>query len=258
MPNFYTHLRLGRETAEGLSPDLRQRLETEWDSYCCGNFGPDPLYFGSLRQVGLDLHHGSGGAALERYRRAIVEDQPYGVSFASGYFLHHLLDSSMHPLVYEAMADTGCSHRQVEGELDRLLMERDGVEHREAMPVRPMPRAFYYMASRMAPEATPEIYEAGLRSFRQVSMKLCDWTGTSMRHVLNAAGRLPKIHGIRGAVLSGRPEPGLDRHLERLLQCYRETVSEAPVRLEEFLRNVRQGEAFSPGLGLDFSGNEVQ
>lgn len=258
MPNFYTHLRFGREVAEHVSPELKKRLYQEWDSYCCGNFGPDPLFFGSLRQVGLRLHHGSGEKALERYRSSIREDQPYGVSFAAGYFLHHLLDSTLHPLVYMAMEKTGCSHRQVEGELDRLLLERDKLVHREAMPVRPMPRAFYYMASRMAPEVTPEAYEAGLKNFRFLSMKLCDWTGTPMRHVMNAAGRVVGKNGIRGAVLNKLPDPKLERHLEELEQCYWETVSMAPEALEEFIKNAQQGEAFSSRLRVDFAGKEVE
>lgn len=257
MPNFYTHLRFGRHVAQSLPPELKNRVEREWDSFCCGNFGPDPLYFCQLRQTGLNLHHGTGAQALERYREAIATDQPYGVSFAAGYFLHHLLDSSLHPLVYRAMEETGCSHRQVEGELDRLLLERDEAWHREAMPVKSLPRAFYYMAGKMAPEVTPEHYAKGLKRFRFVSIKLCDWTGKPVRHAANLASRLPRIHGLYGAVLEKEPEERLRIYLTEMVQCYRETVEKAPERLEAFLDCARQGKPFPEGMQVDFSGNQV-
>ncbi len=257
MPNFYTHLRFARQVADGLSPELQEKLRQEWDSYCCGNFGPDPLYFTGFRQVGLRLHHGSGRDALERYREAVRQDSPYGESFASGYFLHFLLDSSLHPLIYRAMEESGCSHRQVEGELDRRLLMQDEQKHREAMPVRPLSRGLAYMASKMAPEVTAEAYEKGLKYFRFVSMKLCDWTGTPMKPVTNLVSRISGMKGGRGAVLGKEPDPKLSGHLDGLEEAYYHTLRMAPALLERFLEDARQGREFSPVMNKDFSGKEV-
>lgn len=257
MPNFYTHLRFAQEVADGLSPELKNRVKAEWDSYCCGNFGPDPLYFGRCREVGLRLHRGTGEAALERYREAISKDLPYGVSFATGYFLHYLLDSGMHPLVYRTMEETGCSHRQVEGELDRLLLEKDVKNYREAMPARPFSRSFLYMASKMAPEVMPELYEKGMKRFRFVSMKLCDWTGTPIRHVTNAASRLTHIQGLQGAVLDKTAEAQMEAHLTKMLEAYQDILEAAPELVGDFLKSARDGTALPDILRKDFSGNQV-
>lgn len=258
MPNFYTHLRFAGDVAQQLTSPLKERIEAEWDSYCCGNFGPDPLYFGGLRAVGLELHHGSGAAALTRYRTAIRENQPYGISFAAGYILHYLLDSSLHPLVYGAMEETGCTHRQVEGELDRMLLEKDDRLHWEAMPVKSLTRSFYYMAGKMAPEVTPEAYALGLKRFRMISMKLCDWTGKPIRHITNLASRLPKIHGLYGAVLEPMPQRCLNEPLTEMVEAYKNAVAAAPALLDECLSAMAQDTPFPARMQPDFSGKQVE
>lgn len=258
MPNFYTHLRFAGDVAQLLPPHLNEKIKPEWDSYCCGNFGPDPLYFGGNRAVGLALHHGSGRAALERYRTAVQKELPYSVSFASGYLLHFLLDSSLHPLVYEAMEKTGCTHRQVEGELDRLLLDMDGQLPREAMPVKSMPRSFYYMAGKMAPEVTAEAYALGLKRFRMISMKLWDWTGTPIRHVTNLASHLPKIHGLYGAVLDTKPQKQLEGYLREMVEVYDKTVEYAPAFLTDCMEAMHRDTPFPKIMKHNFSGKQVE
>ena len=75
MPNFYAHLLFGREVSRNMPPALQRILLRQWDTFCCGNFGPDPLYFyvggrhaGAVRQAGIRLHHSSGREALEASR----------------------------------------------------------------------------------------------------------------------------------------------------------------------------------------------
>lgn len=260
MPNFYTHLKFAREVFWGLSPDLQKRLSREWGAYLSGNFGPDPLYFANnaLRQVGLSIHHGSGRKAMEPFRQALERRTPWSESFVSGYYLHFLLDSAMHPVVYAAMEETGCSHRRVEGELDRMLMEKDKISHREAFPSLKYVRAYSPMAAQMAPGVTPEDYRRGLVQFRAASLKLCDWTGTPMGPILSGASLLPGIHGLRGAVLAGKPDRRLKKTLPELERVFSETVERAPALLEEFLDCAHSGKPFPAALDCDYSGNEVR
>lgn len=260
MPNFYTHLRFAREVLWDLPPDLQKHLSREWGAYLAGNFGPDPLYFAgnSLRKVGLSIHHGSGAQAMEQFRQALERKTPWSESFVSGYFLHFLLDSAMHPVVYAAIEETGCSHRRVEGELDRMLMERDKVNHREAFPGFKYVGAYSPVAAQMAPGVTPEDYWRGLLQFRAVSLKLCDWTGTPMGPILSGASLLPGIHGLRGAVLTGKPDQRLTGWLRQLDQVFEETVEQAPALLEAFMDCVGSGKPFPVVLNRDYSGNEVR
>ena len=256
MPNFYTHLYFARQVAHRVSPELQNRLREEWDSFQIGNFGPDPLYFGSsdLRHAGLKLHHGTGAQALEVYRRAMELDKPYAISFAAGYFLHHFLDSRMHPLVYRAMEKTDLTHRSLEGELDRLLMERDGISSKEAFPNRSMPETFYMMAARMAPGVTPEEFRNSLKNFRRVSMALTGFTGTPVRYAVNAASHIPGALGMRGAVLSKTPAGNIGPYLQEMDKILEQTELAAPEALEQFLLKATTGREFDSMLSCDFSG----
>ena len=102
MPNFYAHLLYGREVCRKVQPSLQRTLLRQWDTFCCGNFGPDPLYFyvggrqaGAVRQAGIRLHHGTGADALEAYRQPVKMGRPNAAAFAAGYLLHYMLDSRM-------------------------------------------------------------------------------------------------------------------------------------------------------------------
>jgi hypothetical protein len=264
MPNFYAHLLFGREVSRRVSPELQRVLIREWDSYCCGNFGPDPLYFyvagprgARVRQAGIDLHHGSGKAAMEYFRKPLEQGMPYGVSFTSGYLLHYLLDSHMHPFVLETVAKGHVTHFALEGEFDRLLLRREGRDYRASIPQREFPPEFFTLASHMSPAVTPGNYQAALRRFRLVSFKMGEWAGTPFRYVVNAASKIPAAGAIRGSVLDHEPVPGLRRELQTMEQIFRETVEIAAVELDRFHQNIRDREPLSPELSRDYSGREV-
>lgn len=145
MPNFYAHLLYGREVCRKVQPSLQRTLLRQWDTFCCGNFGPDPLYFyvggrqaGAVRQAGIRLHHGTGADALEAYRQPVKMGRPNAAAFAAGYLLHYMLDSRMHPFVLKTVAEGEVTHFALEGEFDRHLLLRDGRAYPDAMPERPV------------------------------------------------------------------------------------------------------------------------
>lgn len=258
MPNFYTHIRFARETVSQLSPELQNALEAEYHSFLLGNFGPDPLYFGgkALREKGLSLHNGSGKAALGLYRYSVTANKPYARSFVAGYFLHFLLDSRLHPLVYEAMEQTGLTHRNLEGELDRLFLTRDNVALPVAFPKVSLPEAFYMTAARMAPGVTPQDYRMGLQNFRRVSLGLSAATGTPLRFAANGLSRISGIQGLRGAVLAREPDSSAVSWLFRLEGRYQETLKIAPQALKQFLLSMERDLPLSPILDCNFSGKK--
>ena len=249
MPNFYAHLLFGREVSRRMPPELQRTLLRQWDAFCCGNFGPDPLYFyvggrhaGAVRQAGIRLHHGSGRAALEAYRQPVKEGKPCAAAFAAGYLLHFALDSQMHPYVLRTIADGTVTHFALEGEFDRRLLRQDGRAYLDAMPQRPV---------------TPDVYRIALKRFRMVSCRIGNWAGSPVRHVVNAASVLPPVRGIRGSVLEQEPQGDMLRYLRDMEEIFAAAVPHGAALLEDFFAAVEEGKPLPAALELDYSGNEV-
>lgn len=264
MPNFYAHLLFGREVSRSMPPALQRILLRQWDTFCCGNFGPDPLYFyvggrhaGAVRQAGIRLHHSSGREALEAFRQPVQEGKPHAAAFAAGYLLHYVLDSRMHPFVLQTVAEGNVTHFALEGEFDRHLLRRDGRAYPDAMPQRPVTKELLLAASCMAPEVNPKVYDIALRRFRMVSCRIGSWAGTPMRHVVNAASHLPPVRGIRGSVLEQQPGSEMHRLLQQMDQRFDAAVSDAKTLLPAYFQCVEQGLPLPEGLDTDYSGNEV-
>ncbi len=264
MPNFYAHLLFGREVSRRMPPELQRTLLRQWDAFCCGNFGPDPLYFyvggrhaGAVRQAGIRLHHGSGRAALEAYRQPVKEGKPCAAAFAAGYLLHFALDSQMHPYVLRTIADGTVTHFALEGEFDRRLLRQDGRAYPDAIPQRPVPPELLRAASYMAPEVTPDVYRIALKRYRMVSCRIGNWAGSPVRHVVNAASVLPPVRGIRGSVLEQEPQGDMLRYLRNMEEIFAAAVPHGAALLEDFFAAVEEGKPLPAALELDYSGNEV-
>lgn len=264
MPNFYAHLLYGREVCRRMQPAIQRALLRQWDTFCCGNFGPDPLYSyvggrqaGAVRQAGIRLHHGSGADAMELFRQPVKTGKPNAAAFAAGYLLHYVLDSRMHPFVLKTVEAGQVTHFALEGEFDRYLLRRDGRAYPDAMPERPVTKELLQAAAYMAPELTPEQYRVALKRFRMISCRIGSWAGTPMRHVVNAASHLPPVRKIRGSVLEQEPSGVLVEYLTQMDRIFAAAIPEGAELLAEFFRCVEQDLPMPAGLGTDYSGNEV-
>jgi hypothetical protein len=258
MPNFYAHLTLCRMVA----PTLELPTQTHRDARYCGGFGPDPVYFyvqdtGRRRQAAVELHHHSGRAALERFRRPILEDWPYARTFAAGYLLHFLLDARCHPYVQRVVDRGNYTHFQLEGEYDRYLIQKDGGTYPAALPPKVMPAEFYRTAAEMAQNLTAKAYEKALKDFRWVSLKFGQWAGNPLHYAVNGVSRIPAARPIRGVILGKEPDGKIQRHLLTLDRLCRETAQAAPEILGEFFAAAAQGRPFPDCLDRDFSGRPI-
>ena len=209
-----------------------------------------------MRQAGIRLHHGTGADALEAYRQPVKMGRPNAAAFAAGYLLHYMLDSRMHPFVLKTVAEGEVTHFALEGEFDRHLLLRDGRAYPDAMPERPVTKELLQAASYMAPEVTPDHYRVALKRFRMVSCRIGSWTGTPMRHVVNAASHLPPVRKIRGSVLEQEPGGVFVEHLARMDDIFAAAIPEGAALLEEFFRCVECDLPMPAGLRTDYSGNE--
>lgn len=88
-----------------------------------GLYGPDPLIFSLwTKKISDRLHKRWREESLPDLTDAIQTGSPTARSFAAGYILHHMLDDTVHPVIYGWMEE-GSSHFRLEIALDLLLLE---------------------------------------------------------------------------------------------------------------------------------------
>lgn len=131
MPNYYAHLTFGQRVLADLPAGLSELIEQEREAFDLGCLGPDPLFFyqpirpNAVRREGIKMHRRSALPAVERLRQAIEDGVPMSTGYGAGFLCHLALDSACHGYVDDRAADGPISHMAIEGEYDRMLMERD-------------------------------------------------------------------------------------------------------------------------------------
>ena len=208
MPSHYAHWYFGHLVRKALPVPLRTLLRSDPAAYLAGLQGPDvlfhyhPLLPNVVRKEGTAVHRRSGMYFFVAAREALLrQDSPSARSYLAGAMCHYMLDSACHPLVAEAMADTGLSHSAVETELDRALMAAAGMDpyERPSMDLLPASRALSRtMAPFYRPVTAPQI-ETALHGMRR-DIRLTRVRSESIREaifwVLRRTGTYAGYHGI--------------------------------------------------------------
>lgn len=123
LANHNAHTYFGLQVLGQLPPDLPRTLHR-------GSAGvpPGPLWSGPLifslwtKKISDRLHKRWREESLPDLTDAIQTGSPTARSFAAGYILHHMLDDTVHPVIYGWMEE-GSSHFRLEIALDLLLLE---------------------------------------------------------------------------------------------------------------------------------------
>lgn len=267
MPSHYAHWYFGHLVRKALPVPLRTLLRSDPAAYLAGLQGPDvlfhyhPLLPNVVRKEGTAVHRRSGMYFFVAAREALLrQDSPSARSYLAGAMCHYMLDSACHPLVAEAMADTGLSHSAVETELDRALMAAAGMDpyERPSMDLLPASRALSRtMAPFYRPVTAPQI-ETALHGMRR-DIRLTRVRSESIREaifwVLRRTGTYAGYHGI---FFSPTAAPGCEKAVEELTERLRESVAPAVEEIQAFFAAVDGEEPLSPRLKPNFGGTNEE
>ena len=135
MPAIYTHKRFGELVFRQLPEYCRKTINCNTELYVIGNHGPDILFYhkalrgSNISRLGYNLHGRRGRDVLSGFKYTILRsiDRRSMMSYAMGFVCHYVLDKELHPYVKKLEEVTGYSHSTIETELDRYMLERDGV-----------------------------------------------------------------------------------------------------------------------------------
>ncbi len=186
MPNYYAHLTFGQAVRDCLETKAQAAVDSQRQGFDCGLYGPDPLFFyhngipSPMEREAHALHHGPPQTALERLRRPIEEGVPFAQGYALGFLCHYLLDRSCHPFVYGNASARGISHMAMEGEFDRFLMQRDGIDPHRITPMeRPTDPMVYAAAAHAYRTVDAHSFQVSMAGFYRVSHLLTLFQGTA-------------------------------------------------------------------------------
>lgn len=141
MPAFYAHDQFGEKVREQLPKEQREAVDQYRELYRIGLHGPDILFFyhplrrHSITKIGVSLHHETGREFFERTIQIIQEkSKPQTelrrqmTAYGMGVVCHLALDASCHTYINQFEQDSGISHHEIEKELEKDLMKKDGLD----------------------------------------------------------------------------------------------------------------------------------
>ena len=262
MPNYYAHLKFGGKVLALLPAGLAEVLAAERTAFDLGCLGPDPLFFyhilhpSAVRREGLELHSRSALEVCARLRASVEEGVPMARGYGAGFLCHLALDSACHAYVYRKLEDGVVTHMAMEGEFDRMLMERDGLKPlgRSYLPRVDDP-AVWTAAAAVYEHVSPHKMEMAYRAMVRYTGMLARCHGRRRAVAVEAVSHLPGCGSIRGITLKQAPHPAAEESNAELLRRLEGAVPESARQIGGFFAAVEQGIPIPKWFDRDFKGN---
>lgn len=237
MPTTYTHYRFGSDVLSKLPSPLQQRIAPYRGLFDIGLHGPDLLFYykplskNDVNQTGYRMHDEPGRKffmdAISLFPKAPQPDA--GFAYLCGFLCHFALDSACHPYVEEQVRASGISHSEIEAELDRLYMERDGydpVRHKPADHLTATPFHASVISCFFPTIAEQDILKSlkGIRGYCNFLVAPSRFKRWVIFTGLKAAGCYDSIHGM---VVNYQPNPACTPMCQKLETLYQAAIPEA-------------------------------
>lgn len=139
MPTTYAHFKHGEAVIQRVKPEVRRIIEKYPELFHFGVHGPDLLFYydalkkNSVNRTGNAIHSRPGieffepaALVLKQVERERSSDLEPSLAYLYGFLCHYSLDVCCHGYIQEKINASGISHAELEAELDRELLVRDG------------------------------------------------------------------------------------------------------------------------------------
>lgn len=134
MPAGYTHYNFGELVFEKLDPSLQDQLRPYIDLYHIGIHGPDILFYhqvykrNKVNQLGSTMHYDEAYPFFMEAKHLIQQSsqETAALAYIAGFITHFILDSECHPYIYQLQDELHKTHSEIESELDREIIVREG------------------------------------------------------------------------------------------------------------------------------------
>lgn len=213
MPATYAHYVFGKKVYKRLPKEEKKVICEAKDAFLLGLHGPDLLFYyhplgrNEVNRQGYQMHHEVAADFFEKGKRIYRENQS-GIlkAYLYGFLCHYILDSECHPYVELYMEENDLGHHEIETEFDRYLMELDGYDPLEYVPVHHLisRRKTREQIAGMFNDVTEMQIDVAIRMFRQ-TIKGLVCRCPAKRALLKAASKITgQQKGLGGLIMDGR------------------------------------------------------
>lgn len=240
MPAIYAHYVFGKKVYAILPRSEKEIIRKGKDAFLLGLHGPDLLFYyypigkNRINQQGTRMHKELAADFFEKGRiQYQSEKDPVLRAYLYGFLCHFILDSECHPYINCYMEEQKLGHLEIETELDRYLMELDGLNPLVHIPI-------HHLISRshtrkviagMFEHVTEAQIHTCIRMFRMIiTFFVCrnPWKRYAMRKM---SGIMGQDAGIGGLIMHGQVHPRcadsdlfLEERLERSVKLAAEEI----------------------------------
>lgn len=174
MPATYAHDCFGKEVYKTLPAPVKDRILSHKELFLIGLHGPDILFYykplskDPVKCIGNSIHDLPAADFFIPASKQLkaMKNQDGAFSYLFGFICHFALDCCCHPYI-AIKEEEGLTHAEIEGEFDRFLMVRDGLEplsHSQTCHIVPS-RKNAEIISEFFPEINEDVMVKALRSF---------------------------------------------------------------------------------------------
>ena len=248
MPTTYTHYKLGCAIQKRVSGYEKEIIDKYPELFFIGLHGPDILFYYKplmkhpVNRLGHKLHEESGAEFFEmasgvlQARKENKKDYEKHLAYIYGFICHFALDVTCHGYIDEKIKESGISHGEIEAELDRELLVRDGKD-----PIRQVLTGHIHATMKNA--VVIKDFCRGVTA-EQVKKSL---DGMLFCHrVLRAPSRIKRLalalgmkvagvyHSIYGMIINYQKNPECADSTAKLLALFKEAIPLAQRLIEEY------------------------
>ena len=234
MPATYAHYKFG-EAVKGSFPEdkkeIRDIIDRNVDLFSFGLHGPDiffyyhPIIPNDVKIIGPLMHEDRGWTYFHESAVLINSEvdstrREKMFAYIAGFICHFILDTKCHGYIADRMEASGLSHTEIEGQFDRYLMVKDGLD-----PITYKPTA--HLKPTKATADIMAVFFGGEPEMEEVLNRMVDFlnmivTGSVLKRlyfdaVMLLLGRYKKLHGIFMSRKPNRKCMDSNEELERRL-----------------------------------------
>ena len=268
MPTTYAHYRFGLQVAERLPEDLKQIVYENPELFYTGVHGPDILFYfipwavNPVNALGNEMHEWSGKKWFSMAAE-VVNGSGFDrrdLAYVFGYLCHFALDRQAHAIVDLEAERVGSTHTEIEAELDRILLVRDGYD-----PIRKVLTKHLHPSkanAKVIAKFCPGVSVQQVLVAQKMNVFFLNQLVSPLRlkrqflfGLLKAAGM---YEGYKGLFINYQPNPACQEPVEKLLVRYDNAIPEAVTFITEFADNARGEKPWNSLLAYNFNGQPVE